>query len=79
MCGFHCQLFVKFDAKLCWCFFLGDWLLVDSELKLLFDVGEGEAGGHCLYAVDGDTPIQCPLWGVVKHILHFDGSGCGGL
>ena len=43
---------VEVDAKACCCFFMGDWLLIDGEVELLFDAGEGEADGHCLLAVD---------------------------
>ena len=41
---FFLSFLVEFDAQVYWCFSLRDWLIVDSEAELLFDVGEGEAG-----------------------------------
>ena len=68
MCGFHVS-FVQFEAKVCWCFFLGNWLIIDGKMELLFDVGEREGGFYCLFSMDGDTPVWYRLGDVAKRLL----------
>ena len=62
--------FVEFDTEVCWCFSLSCLFTVRWR-----GIWEGEAGVHCLFAVDDDTR---PLGRVVNHFQQFDRSGCGG-
>ena len=62
MCGCYISFFVEVNAKVCWCFFRGGGRGgVDGVAELLFDIGEGKAGGHCLLAVNGDSQSDAYL------------------
>ena len=71
------QFLVQFDAHVGGDFFLGEFLVVDSEFEGLFGVGEGEASRNCLLTVDGDTPVRRPFAGAVEGFLHSDCSSGG--